>query len=779
MSASTRAPAGSVAKRLLVGRAFASHRLEHTLLPKVLALPVFASDALSSVAYATGEILIALTLVTSDPNPYVLPIACAIALLLAVVVSSYRQTVRAYPSGGGAYIVSKDNLGQFAGLVAAGALLFDYMMTVVVSIVAGVVAIQSAFPAVEPYAVELCVLFVALVTLANLRGAKESGVLFAVPTYGFVFAMGVLVILGLIGCVTGCSPMEAEVEPLPGAATVAGAVTIFAMLKAFSSGATALTGVEAISNGVPAFRRPQAHNAATTLAVMGAISISLFLGISWLATHTEGVIASDEISVPAQIGIAVFGDGSLGFLVVQFFTSAILILAANTAYQDFPRLASILARDRFLPSQFVNRGDRLVFSNGVIVLGLASAAMIWIFDASLTAVIHLYVVGVFTSFTLSQAGMIRHWLAEGHRGDAAAKGWRRSIVINAVGCVVTGIVLVVVILSKFADGAWLSILIMAILVPAFYGIHRHYAWVSAQLQRGTVRAGTTGTNNVVLLVREADAAVAEALGYLRSFRPRSIRAVTPGSEVDPGLASWWSSFVGASSIRLEPLGAGSLTGTMKSFVRAMPTEPEDFITVYVPEIVRGGLLRYLIGRWDLVRLKGSLLRVRHVVVTDVPVVEEEGRPRGVDAKPLIPHRAVTLVFVSTVNDAVIRAVNYARSLGAPETRAIYFDVDPEEAHRLEGRWFDAGFEMPLDIVEAPFRDLSVPMLAEVRRFSSQADTVVNVVIPEVIVSHWWQLPLHNQNALFIKRLFLHEDRVLLTDVPFRLGEREVPIPADV
>ena len=340
MATAHRSSGSSVFKRVLLGRAFSSSRIEHTLLPKILALPVFASDALSSVAYATGEILLALALVTSDPQPYVLPIAAAIALLLAIVVSSYRQTVRAYPSGGGAYIVSKENLGQFAGLVAAAALLFDYMMTVVVSIVAGVVAIQSAFPEVEAYAVQLSIGFVILVTLANLRGSKESGVLFAIPTYGFVVAISTLILVGLVRCLGGCPPVGEEVPLIHGAATTAGAIGIFAVLKAFSSGATALTGVEAISNGVPAFKRPQARNAATTLAVMGVIAIVLFMGISWLATHVEGVVASEEISVPAQIATAIFGPGSAGFFVVQFFTSLILILAANTAYQDFPRLAS-------------------------------------------------------------------------------------------------------------------------------------------------------------------------------------------------------------------------------------------------------------------------------------------------------------------------------------------------------------------------------------------------------------------------------------------------------
>src|SRR5436190_8929657 len=531
MATSTHAPAGSVMKRVLVGRAFASQRLEHTLLPKVLALPVFASDALSSVAYATGEILVALTLVTSNPYPYVMPIAVAIALLMGIVVISYRQTVRAYPSGGGAYIVSKDNLGTLPGLVAAAALLFDYMMTVVVSVVAGVFAIGSAFAWANEHRVLLSILFVIIVTLANLRGARESGTLFAIPTYGFVISILVLVAAGLVKCIGGCPPVGVTSTPAEGAATVVGAVTVFAILKAFSQGATALTGVEAISNGVPAFKRPQARNAAATLAIMGTIAVTMFLGISWLATHMPGVVASEQRSVVAQIAIGIFGNSSPGFFVVQFFTAAILILAANTAYQDFPRLASILARDRFMPSQFVNRGDRLVFSNGVIVLGLLSCAMIYAFHADLNTLIHFYVVGVFTSFTLSQTGMVKHWLAEGRKGDAAMRGWRRSIVINIIGAITTAIVLIVVVISKFAEGAWLSMLIMALLVPMFYGIHRHYGWVRAQTRRGVERVGAHEANHVVLLIRAVDASAAEALGYIRSFRPASMHIVTPGATV--------------------------------------------------------------------------------------------------------------------------------------------------------------------------------------------------------------------------------------------------------
>jgi hypothetical protein len=543
-------------------------------------------------------------------------------------------------------------------------------------------------------------------------------------------------------------------------------ITLFALLKAFSQGATALTGVEAISNGVPAFKRPQARNAATTLAIMGTIAVTMFLGISYLATHVQGVVASEERSVVAQIAIAVLGNNSIGFFVVQAFTAAILVLAANTAYQDFPRLASILARDRFMPSQFVNRGDRLVFSNGVIVLGVLSSVMIYLFKADLNTLIHFYVVGVFTSFTLSQSGMVRHWLAEGRKGEAAMKGWRRSIVINIVGAITTFVVLIVVVVSKFAEGAWLSILIMALLVPLFYAIHRHYTWIRSILHRGAERPGVFGTTHVVLIVREIDASVAEALGYIRSFHPASLRVVTPGSSVPRDLAERWPAFAGAGAPPLEPLGAGGLTSAVRRYVRALPLQEHDLVNLVVPELVRsGGVSSYVVRQRELVRLKASLLRTANVVVTDVPVVVADGAAPGVDARPLIPHRSVALVFVSGVNDLTIRAVNYALSLDATITRAIYFDLDPEAAHRLEREWFDAGLEVPLDIVEAPFRDLTGPMLEEVRRFTADPGTVVNVIVPEVIVSHWWQLPLHNQNALFIKQLFLFEDRVVLSSVP--------------
>ena len=768
-------PTGTFLKRILVGRAYSSAHLEHTLLPKVLALPVFASDALSSVAYATGEIFIQLAIVSTVFKGFVIPISAAIAALMAIVVISYRQTVRAYPSGGGAYIVSKENLGTWAALIAAAALLVDYTMTVVVSIVAGVFAIGSAFPVANDHKVLLSIGFVWLVTIANLRGARESGTLFAIPTYGFVAAILATIAIGLYQCVGGC-PATAPVEPIPNAATVATAIGVFAVLKAFSSGATALTGVEAISNGVPAFRRPQATNAAETLAIMGFIAITMFLGISWLAVHIPGTVASDVRSIPAQIAYAVYAGGT-GFYLVQFFTAAILILAANTAYQDFPRLSSILARDRYMPRQFMNRGDRLVFSNGIVVLAIAASIIIFAFEADLTRLIQLYVIGVFMSFTLSQSGMVIHWSRERRSGTTPRHVWRRSIVINVIGAFATGIVLIVVVISKFTAGGWLSLLFMGILVATFLTIHRHYSVVMSQLRRGAVRAGAIGVNHMVLVVRDLDAATAEALGAIRSIRPTELRIVHPVEEPDGDvpfeLQDRWRAFAGGTS-RLEPLplGTGSLLDALRTYVARLNRAPEDFVNVVIPEIVQSSLLRYLLGRTELVRLKAGLLREPNIVVTDVPVMIPDGEPSTGAARPLIPARTVALVFVASVNDAVKRAVNYAETLEASETRAIYFELDPDSVSEIQERWVDERMRVPLDIVEAPFRDLTRPMLEEVRRFTSRPGTLVLVVLPELIVSQSWHFLLHNQNALFVKRLFLFEPNVILSSVPYVLGDRE-------
>jgi amino acid transporter len=761
--------AGSVLKRLLVGRAMASHRLEHTLLPKILALPVFSSDALSSVAYATEEILHVLlgaTLATYA-YPYVVPIAGAIAALMVIVVTSYRQTVRAYPNGGGAYIVSKENLGTIPGLVAAAALLIDYVLTVAVSIVAGVFALTSAANSLLPYKVEFSIGFVLLIMLANLRGVRESGTIFAFPTYAFIVSMVAMLVVGLARCLGGC-PAAAAVSPAAGLATAAGPVGLFIVLRAFSSGSTALTGVEAISNGVPAFRRPQAKNAAETLAIMGLVAITMFLGISFLASHMH-VSVSDERSVVAQVAHTTFGGGA-GFYLVQVFTTMILVLAANTSFQDFPRLSAILARDRFMPRQFANRGDRLVFSNGVVVLAALAILLIVVFDADLTRLIQLYVVGVFTAFTLSQAGMVRHWLKERAKGEDAARGWHRSIVINSVGAVTTFVVLLVVLQTKFKHGAWIPVAATPVLVWTFLSIHSHYRAVMRQLRRGTVRAGDAGTNRVVLVVRDLDAATAGALGLVRSMRPTDWRVVYATSEgVSPELRERWRAFsMGAPELEALPTVDGDLLEAVRGYLHRVERAPNDFVNVVIPELVGGGLVSYVVRRWSLVRLKTGLLREPNVVVTSVPVRVEAAEAEGVEGRPLIPTRIVALAFISAVHDASMRAVNYAGSLDAVETRAIYFDLDPEEAHRMQEDWGEEGLRVPLDIVEAPFRDLSGPMLDEVRRFTARPDTFVIVVVPEFVVPKLRYQLLHNQNALFVKRLLLFEPRCALSSVPFAL-----------
>jgi amino acid transporter len=775
-----KASSSGLVKRFLVGRRVPSQRLEHTLLPKILALPVFSSDALSSVAYATEEILTVLLGASVAVYGLVMPIATAIALLMVIVVSSYRQTVRAYPNGGGAYIVSRENLGTIAGLVAAAALLVDYVLTVSVSVVAGVFALTSAVPSLVTHRVLLSLAFIVFITLANLRGVRESGTLFAVPTFAFIASILVMLAIGLVRCVGGC-PAAAAVTPIPDLARVAAPVGLFTILRAFASGSTALTGVEAISNGVPAFRRPQARNASETLAIMAVIAITMFLGISFLASHMHATV-SEHRSVVAQVAYTVF-DGGFFYYVVQSFTTAILILAANTSFQDFPRLSAILARDRFMPRQFMNRGDRLVFSNGVIVLAALAAFLIYVFDASLTHLIQLYVVGVFTSFTLSQSGMVIHWLKEKHKGPAAARGWRRSMVINAIGATATFVVLIVVLIVKFTRGAWIVVVAVPIFVMMFLSIHRHYGAVMEQLRQRHVRPGMRRTNHVLLLVSDLGAATGEALGYVRSFRPSSFRALYVGTGgVPPELRDGWRAFCGGSGPELEEMpSGGSLLDRIRTFIHGIEREPNDFVTVIVPEVVRGTLVPYLVSNRSLFRLKLGLLREQGVVVTDVPVVVADGdRPVGVDGRPLIPQRTVALVFVSAVNDATIRALNYARSLGASETRAVYFDLDPETASRIEEEWIEAAVDIPLDVVEAPFRDLTRPILDEVRRTTEREDTVCAVVIPEFLVSKWRYLLLHNQNALFVKRLLLTEPRVILSSVPYVLaGDGERPKEAPI
>ena len=759
-------------KRVLVGRAFASHKLEHQLLRKFLALPVFSSDPLSSNAYATEEMMLVLVTAGAGALVYRIPIALVIAAVLVIVIASYRQTVRAYPNGGGSYIVAHENLGKIPGLVAAAALLIDYVLTVSVSVVAGVLAVTSAAPSLRDQKVTLAVGFVTLLTLANLRGVKEAGALFALPTYGFVAIVYVMLAIGFFRCLSGC-PMAATADlPLEAHAGLG----LFLILRAFSSGSTALTGVEAISNGVPAFRRPQARNAATTLAMMGAMTVTMFLGITamtvLLHVRTNEEIAASR-SVLSQIGETVFGR-TLPFFALQTLTAGILILAANTSYQDFPRLSAILARDRFMPSQFKNRGDRLVFSNGIIVLSVLAVALIVVFDADLTRLIQLYVVGVFTAFTLSQAGMVRRW----HR--TKEPGWGRSIVINAIGASATGIVLVIVAMTKFVHGAWIVIAAVPVIIAFFLAVSRHYRQVGAVLRAARPRVERM-PNTFVLLVSDLGLGTADAVSYLRALRPELVTPLFIGDpEAFEAAAERWLSFAPRMGRLVElPMNGGRIR-SLRAFVRSIRRDlDEEFLTVVVPEELQNRSVLQFVRRNSSLWLKASLLYEAGVVVTNVPLLPEERSLVSVHAdQPVEPVQNVVLIPVSAVHAATARAVVYGKSLNAATVTALYFVLDPEEELSVMDEWFGWEMGIPLSIVEAPFRDLTSPMLDEVRRYTAHEGTVVTVILPELVVRRRWEHLLHNQTALFLKRLLLFEPRVVVTSVPFHLvGDRPQEDPS--
>ena len=757
-----------VLKRVFVGRALASHKLEHQLLPKTLALPVFSSDPLSSNAYATEEMMLVLALAGTVAFRFMVPIALLIVLVLAIVITSYRQTVRAYPSGGGSYIVAHENLGDVPGVIAASALLSDYVLTVAVSITAGTLAITSAAPSLLPYKVPLSLGFIALVALANLRGVKEAGTLFAIPAYGFVITVYVLLVSGFVRCLDGCP--RAETADLP--IQPEHALTFFLLLRAFASGSTALTGVEAISNGVQAFRRPQSKNAATTLAMMGAMTIGMFIGITVLARSIELRVTEElaaERSVLAQIGETVFGADAAMFYVLQAFTALILILAANTAYQDFPRLSAILATDHYMPRQFMNRGDRLVFSNGIVVLSILAGLLVWLFDANLTNLIQLYLVGVFVAFTLSQTGMVRRWLRLRERG------WRRSAVINGVGAVATGVVLVIITATKFTHGAWIVVLAIPLIVLLLLSIHRHYQRVRAMLRARGLTMEVDVTNTFVVLVPDFAPATREMISWLLTVRPEPERLIPlyVGTEPLEGAGAEWARLAPRlGDLRRLEVENGQEVRSLRRFVRGIERGPDDFVTVVVPEQVSSGLFLYILRRTRSFRVKAAFLLEPGVVVTDVPLLSEEqetAAARALEERPLELARNVCIVPVSAVHDATIRALAYARSLRPAYMEAVFLAGAPEEADEIMAEWREKRIDVPLSVIEAPFRDYGPPLLEEIRRHTRRGDTIVTVVLPEFVVDKWRHALLHNQRALFFKRTLLLEPWVVAVSIPYRIG----------
>lgn len=635
------------AKRLLVGRPFRSDTIGATRLRKRIALPVFASDALSSVAYAPQEIFLVLSMGGMSALAFTPWVGLAVAIVMVVVIACYRQNVRAYPSGGGDYEVATVNLGPNAGLGVGAALLIDYVLTVAVSIAAAAENIGSAIPFVHDHEVLFAVLAITGLAAVNLRGVRESGAMFAIPVYTFMAAMTGLVAWGLFQVEVLGRDLNAESAGFtlvtPDGLSITGLALVFIVAKSFASGCAALTGVEAIHNGVPAFRKPRARNAAATLGMLGVLAVSFLLGLIELARRLDVKIAENpgaqllgapegyrQKTMIAQLSEPVFAGVPLVFYVIMGATGLILVLAANTAFNGFPMLASVLARDKYLPRQLATRGDRLAFSNGIVLLAVAAAALVIVFDAQVTELIQLYIVGVFVAFTLGQWGMIRHWNRRlGHEEDAAVRrGVRRARIVNATGMVLTASVLVIVMATKFLSGAYIAVLGMVGLFVVMKLIRRHYDSVARELDDSS---------------------------------------------------------------------------------------------------------------WEVV----------------------------------LPSRTHCLVLVSKLHLPTLRALAYARATRPDTIEALTVNIDTADTRALVREWEDRGIQVPLKVVESPYREINRPVVDYVTRLREQRPRdVVIVYIPEYVVGHWWEQFLHNQSALRLKSRLLYERGVMVTSVPWQLSSSD-------
>lgn len=609
-------------KKFLIGNPIASSEEQHQRLPKKVALPVFASDAISSTAYATEEILIVfLSAAAAGAAAYskMVPLAIMVVILLAIVVSSYRQTIYAYPSGGGSYVVSKENLGEMPSLVAGGSLLVDYVLTVAVSIAGGTAAIISAFNGLAEYRVAMCVGFIILMTLANLRGLRESGALFAPPTYLYIASLVLLIVVGLYRVYVKDLPPIEHVGEAKELIEQQGAITLFFFLKAFASGAVALSGVEAVSNGVPTFQKPESKNASNTLIMMAVILGTCFFGISMLAKELEPVKDHEGLindTVLAQMAEHVYGGRNVMFFITQFATFAILILAANTAYAGYPALSSIIAKDNYLPRQFANRGTKLVFSNGIIFLSVMAILLVVAFGGKVTALIPLYAIGVFTGFTLSQTGMcVHHWR---HRDSR----WKFHLVVNGIGAITTFFVVGVVVVTKFTDGAWLPVFIIPLLVVIFKLIKRHYMKVRAAVAVEPGYKVPRQTHLVIVLVGAMNRGTLNAISYAKSLAPDRLIALTVAHDDEEAehIAQQWIDY--GMTVKLDIIHSPfrELSGVIMNRIDELDAEDaDDVVTVVIPEFVTDLRTQWLHNN-SAFTLKAKLLYRPNTVVTSVPVV---------------------------------------------------------------------------------------------------------------------------------------------------------------
>ena len=762
-------------KRLLIGSPLATAQQEQERLTKFKALAVLSSDAISSVAYATEAILITIIAAGSGNLWVTLPISFAIVGLLAIVALSYRQTIPAYPNGGGSYIVAKDNLGTLPGLIAAASLLIDYVLTVSVSISSGVQSFASLFTALAPYVVIIDVVLVIVVTVVNLRGVRESGSIFALPTYLFIGSALLLIAVGLIKSllvqhhpVVGQFAPVATVEPL----------TVFLVLKSFAAGCSAMTGVEAISNGVPAFKKPEARNAATTLTWMAVTLGTLFIGITLLAMsyHVEANPAGNP-TVIAQIASQVF-NGPLTFMYPVFIVATLLILtlAANTSYSDFPRLASLLARDDFLPHQFAFRGDRLAFSIGIVFLAVLASILLIAFKGDTTSLINLYAVGVFLSFTLSQSGMVLHWW----RLRREHKGWQRSLLINGLGAITTLVVAVVIATTKFLEGAWIVVVLIPLLVAMFLSISRHYQHV----EHGRTTDIPTQTRNIhhrlIVPIRRLNHISQQSLAYARSVTDH-VTAVHVTGDVNETNAlrtaweDWQKSLSEDEKIPLDiiQLSHRSLIRTLLDYiVNIQRQNPEDMITVVLPESPAASPLRRLISNPLVLRLKASLYYRPEIFVTNISLRQQTEdmpvRPKDIRHRFIVP--------IAGLDRVSVQSLAYARSITKHVTAAHVaidqhdVDIVRSEWERLQNHGFIAK-EAQLVVIESPYRSLARPLLAYIDTVNKlHPEDTLTVLLPEFVVTHWWEIFLHNQTALRLKAALLARPNIVVTDIPQHLRD---------
>jgi amino acid transporter len=757
---------GHAWKRLVLGPALPTARLKHERLGKPTALAVFASDNLSSVSYATEEILkVAVPAVGVLAFSVVMPVTFGILGVLAILLFSYRQTIRAYPRAGGAYFVTKDNFGLRTAQLAGVALLTDYVLTVSVSVSAGVAAITSVAPTSYAYRVPMAVAFIWAIAWANLRGIRESGRLFAVPTYLFIAMMFVLIAIGLVRSFLGDLPPV----PIPNdVAETTGAISLFLVLHAFASGGAAVTGVEAISDGVPAFRPPEWRNARTTLMWMGTLLGIMFFGLSFLAVHLQ-VVPSETATVISQVGAAVFGAGALGdvlLVLLQVATTLILILAANTAFADFPRLANFQASDDFMPRPLTKRGHRLVFSNGIIGLAVASTALVVVFGADVHGLIPLYAIGVFTSFTLSQAGMAKRHLR------LREPGWRHGLLINGIGAATTAVVSVVIAITKFADGAWIVMLFVPAMIWVLVRLKRQYEHEDEMLDVGppSFDRGSVGRPAVLLVVEDLDRKTVHALQYAKTIRSSSTSAVHVAR--DPAearrLRLRWEELGTGVPLEIVPLDDDHVTTIARLAERAAT---EQDVTLVVPGPARVGRLERLRrGRTGarLTRLLAPNPHVRVTLVRDHPHAEGSGTGR---LFPRASHRVV--VLVDRPDRAAMQAVSYALSLGATETVAVHAAVDPEMQDELIDRWMDLRVPVALDLVECWDRDVARSVERYVVDLMGPR-TEVTVVVPRRDYRRFSQRLLHDRTSRSIAKTLARYEHVDMAVVPYFLGRRPSP-----